>query len=934
MEFHEIEQKWQKKWADARIFEPDVSEVRKFFITAAFPYPNSPQHIGHARTYTTTDVYARFMRMKGYNVLFPMAFHVTGTPVLAMAKRIAEGDKEIYEVFKNIYNIPEHIISQLNTPEKLVDYFSREIELGMKEMGFSIDWRRKFYTYDKMFNRFIEWQFMKLNEKGYLTKGSHPVPWCPKDNNAVGSHDTQGDVDPNIDEYALIKFKFGNYYLLTATFRPETIYGVTNLWVNPAVSYSRIESNGESYIVSSDAAEKLKHQMKLEVKEQVKAVDLIGRTCRNPMTGEEIPILPADFVDPRNGSGVVMSVPAHAPYDFLALRDLKGTSYESYSDSIIQVIELSGYGKYPAKEICEKLEVASQKDPKAEQATEELYRAEAHGGKMILGRYKGERTLIAKDKIKQDMLSEGKALVMYDIINGPVYCRCGALCVVKRVEAQWFINYGDELWKEQVKECLKQVRIIPEKTVVEYEYTIDWLKEKACVRASGLGTPFPFDKTQIIESLSDSTIYMAFYTLSHYLKDIDAEKLKPEFFDYVLLGKGDVKPLSFALGIDEQLLNRMREEFIYWYPLDSRHSAGDLVHNHLTFFLFNHVAIFPKELWPKQIATNGFVLMEGKKMSKSMGNILPLRDAIRKYGTDVVRFSVVSGADLSQDADFNPTMAEGIASRMGSIAMLVERCNEFPAESNTVDKWLLSTMHRKIKNSEELYSKLELRDISQEALYSSVNDLRRYLRRGGKNRKVLREYLEYLTLLLAPFMPHFAEEMWEKLGKKEFVKNSEFVSIAEWPKHDENKLDNTAELSEELISETREDIDNIIKITKVIPRSIYLYCASDWKRKLYTMAYKEKKFDVVMKQAMNDDRMRASPDETQRVLQQLIKNVNHLSPLVLTLRQEMEALENAKSFLAFELNADIFVLPEEKAGEAHAKKARQATPMKPSIFFE
>jgi leucyl-tRNA synthetase len=279
-------------------------------------------------------------------------------------------------------------------------------------------------------------------------------------------------------------------------------------------------------------------------------------------------------------------------------------------------------------------------------------------------------------------------------------------------------------------------------------------------------------------------------------------------------------------------------------------------------------------------------------------------------------------------------MAEGIASRMGSIAMLVERCNEFPAESNTVDKWLLSTMHRKIKNSEELYSKLELRDISQEALYSSVNDLRRYLRRGGKNRKVLREYLEYLTLLLAPFMPHFAEEMWEKLGKKEFVKNSEFVSIAEWPKHDENKLDNTAELSEELISETREDIDNIIKITKVIPRSIYLYCASDWKRKLYTMAYKEKKFDVVMKQAMNDDRMRASPDETQRVLQQLIKNVNHLSPLVLTLRQEMEALENAKSFLAFELNADIFVLPEEKAGEAHAKKARQATPMKPSIFFE
>jgi leucyl-tRNA synthetase len=299
-----------------------------------------------------------------------------------------------------------------------------------------------------------------------------------------------------------------------------------------------------------------------------------------------------------------------------------------------------------------------------------------------------------------------------------------------------------------------------------------------------------------------------------------------------------------------------------------------------------------------------------------------------------VRFSVVSGADLSQDADFNPTMAEGIASRMGSIAMLVERCNEFPSDTANVDRWLISAIHKKVKSSAELYKKLELRDIAQEALYNAVNELRWYLKRGGKNRNSLREYLEYLTLLLAPFMPHFAEEMWEKLGKKEFVKNSEFVSLADWPTHDENKIDRVADLSEELISNTREDIENILKITKVTPRNIYIYCASDWKRKLYTMAFKEKKFDVVMKQAMNDDRMRANPQETQRVLQQFIKNIGHLSSLVLTLRQEMEALEGAKKFLSLELNADVYVLPEEKAEGEHAKKAKQSTPMKPSIFFE
>ena len=242
MNFQEIESKWQKVWEEDKIFEANPMEKKKFFLTAAFPYPNSPQHIGHARTYTTTDIYARFKRMQGYNVLLPMGFHVTGTPVLAMAKRIAAKDEEILGILKNIYKIPEQIFPTLTEPTNLVEYFSKEIELGMKEMGFSIDWRRKFYTSDAIFNRFIEWQFKNLKEKGFLTQGAHPVAWCPNDNNAVGSHDTQGDVDPEIEEYVLIKFKFGNDYLLTATFRPETIYGVTNLWVNPNATYVKILS--------------------------------------------------------------------------------------------------------------------------------------------------------------------------------------------------------------------------------------------------------------------------------------------------------------------------------------------------------------------------------------------------------------------------------------------------------------------------------------------------------------------------------------------------------------------------------------------------------------------------------------------------------------------------------------------------------------------
>ncbi|MEM2386977.1 MAG: class I tRNA ligase family protein, partial [Candidatus Bathyarchaeia archaeon] len=243
MEFlRKIEEKWQKRWEEARIFEanPDPSKP-KFYITVAYPYPNSPQHIGHARTYTLADAYARYMRMRGYNVLLPMAFHYTGTPVLAMAKRLAENDQELIKDFVNVYKVPKEKLKDLTDPLCMARYFHEEIKEGMKRIGYSIDWRREFTTIDPQYNRFIEWQFHKLREKGYIKRGSHPVGWCPKDGNPVGQHDTEGDIEPEIGEFVLIKFKHGEWVLPTATLRPETVFGVTNIWVNPKALYVKAE---------------------------------------------------------------------------------------------------------------------------------------------------------------------------------------------------------------------------------------------------------------------------------------------------------------------------------------------------------------------------------------------------------------------------------------------------------------------------------------------------------------------------------------------------------------------------------------------------------------------------------------------------------------------------------------------------------------------
>src|SRR3990172_9175710 len=117
LDWDRIEEKWRKRWTDDKLFETDPqSHKRKYFLTVAYPYPNSPQHVGHGRTYTLADVHARYKRMNNYNVLFPMGFHYTGTPIVGMAKRVEAGDAEIIDGLKNIYHVSEKDIATFVEP--------------------------------------------------------------------------------------------------------------------------------------------------------------------------------------------------------------------------------------------------------------------------------------------------------------------------------------------------------------------------------------------------------------------------------------------------------------------------------------------------------------------------------------------------------------------------------------------------------------------------------------------------------------------------------------------------------------------------------------------------------------------------------------------------------------------------------------------------
>lgn len=917
MDLHENEEKWQKKWAEEGVYEPKDEGGEKKFYTAAFPYPNSPQHIGHGRTYTILDIHARYSRLHGKNVLLPMGFHVTGTPILAMAKKLREKDPELLHIFKNIYGIPESKFEELGEPEKLVMYFSREIEHGMREMGYAIDWRRKFYTFDAHFNKFIEWHMKKLHEKGLITKGTHRLAWCPSCGNVMSSHDTKGDVDPEIEEITAIKFSVGKgEFLAAGTYRAETIYGVTNLWLNPESVLIKVKTKEGIVYFGKEAWGALSLQVQGEVIGEIKAKTLIGKEAETPL-GKKVPILAAPFVDPAEGTGAVMSVPAHAPFDFLALRDL-GKLKEIPP---ISIIEYPGGSLIPAQEYVERLRVKDQNDSLADVATKELYKKEAHTGKMKVGEFAGMPVMEAKEKVAQMLVSQGNAFKMYIVGNGPVFCRCGGKVVVKKVEDQWFIDYGNKEWKEQSRECLAQMSIIPESTRKEYLATIEWLKEKACTRSSGLGTHFPYDKEKIVEPLSDSTIYMAFYTIAHELKAIKPTELTEEFFDHVFLGKGNPKVHPKA--------EMLRRKFLYWYPLDARHSGADLVRNHLPFFIMNHAAIFPRDLWPKEIIVNGFVLMEGKKMSKSLGNILPLRKAIREYGADVIRFSVVAGADLAQDTNFEKSVAVGVRGRVENLLLLLEHAKEKEGKTGAAksgkkgraEKWLLSRLNRKLKEAPQLYSSMAMRELGQMLFYEMMAELEWYMKRSGKPQ--LREFFEKWAVAFSPFMPHLCEEIWSTLGNKGFVVNQRF------PLADESEIDEDAEIAETLLSGTIYDVEKISERLGKKPSKVYVYVASPWKRELYLEMKEKKEIKAGLDWASKN---KLDMGKASAFAKSLLKKVHSL-PAILDEKTEFEALSEAEKFLSKELGAEVVVRKEEGAAKGH-EKASSASPGKPAIILE
>jgi len=372
----------------------------------------------------------------------------------------------------------------------------------------------------------------------------------------------------------------------------------------------------------------------------------------------------------------------------------------------------------------------------------------------------------------------------------------------------------------------------------------------------------------------------------------------------------------------------------------------DLVPNHLTFFIFNHIAIFPQSQWPRQIVVNGSVLMEGRKMSKSFGNIVPLRSAIKEHSADAIRVSMLVAAELLQDADFTLDAVKGIRDRLERIYNL---CKQFTrkdsAKLEQEDKWVLSRLQHIIESTTSAMDRLRVRESLHNVIYAMDQDMQWYFKRtNAKERSndsisgVVKQVLDTRIRMLAPFAPFVSEEMWELLG------NNKSIMLESWPRVDESKFDYDADESETLIINLLADAQNIIKVTKIKPKKIFVYAAASWKwnvyKKILEMITQGKtNFGEIMKVLVNDpstSKVKESPDMVKKIVDDILSDpLDSRQRKVRITLDEVKVFEDAKSLLDNELDSDIVIFNENDKNKIDPKnKAKVARPYKPALYME
>ena len=757
--FDTIEPKWQKFWDKTGLFKADEKNTKnKYYCLMMFPYPSASLHVGHGRNYIIGDVVARYKMMRGLNVLTPMGWDAFGLPAENAA--IKDGLHPKTSTMNNIKTMKR----QLNS------------------WGIGYDWAREVTSCLPDYYKWTQWIFLKLYERGLAYKKKAAVNWCPSCNTVLANEqviagacercDTKvaqkdleqwffkitdyaerllGDIEKLKDWPERVKTMQKNWIgksqgveihfpvadsdkiLSCFTTRVDTIFGATYIVLAP--EYRDIENlikdvdNREEIraFIKKARAESAIDRASAEVE---KKGIFTGKYVVNPVNNRKIPLWIANYVLMEYGTGAIMAVPAHDQRDFEFAK--------KYNLPVEVVID----------------------DPKEHLDAGKMKKAYIEDGVMVnSSQFDGLNNREAMKKIAGWMESKkiGKRAINYRLRDwlisrqrywgAPipiVYCdKCGIVPVPEKelpvllpenvkfsAPAKGGSAYGG---KPSGESPLKSARRFV---------------ETKCSKCKGKARR----EVDTMDTFVDSSWY--------YLRYLSPKDKKRPF--------------------DDKVVNK-------WFPVDQyiggvEHAILHLLYSRfITKFLHDIKAVDFDEPFGN-LFTQGMIIKDGAKMSKSKGNVVSPDRLIEKYGADTVRLYTLFIGPPEKDAEWSDRGAEGAYRFLGRVWRLIEQMADSGTQiTEEHTKKLRRKTHQTIKRVTEDIDKEFHFNTAISAVMELVNEIYGITGKGLRG-KAIQEAVEVVVLLLAPFVPHISEELWQRLGKK----NSIFKT--KWPDYDKSAI--------------------------------------------------------------------------------------------------------------------------------------------------
>ncbi len=899
VDFNAIQEKWQRRWSENAIFKTSIETKKpKYYVLEMYPYPSGKLHMGHLRNYSIGDSFARYKRMNGFNVLYPMGYDSFGLPAENAA------------------------IKNKSHPKSWTEKTSSMMMDQQKMLGLSYDWDRLVTSMDPGYYRWNQWVFLQLFKKGLAYKKEAPINWCAGCGTVLANEQVEdgkcwrckGEVEEKnleqwffkITDYAeelledidtklqhwpervkimqknwigkshgtIIHFDVvdekGNKIdkISTFTTRPDTVFGITYLVLaveHPKVLEWTKGTKNEKSVIDFIREVKKKSVIERTAEGKEKNGIFLGVYFINPVNGERFPLWAADYALMDYGTGAVMAVPTHDQRDFefakkygLPLKlvispkdgwDLKAEKMtRAFVDEgiLVNSEEFNGLGNIDA--------------------IEEI-------SKWLEKKRWGERTV--NYKLRDWLISRQR---YWGTPIPIIYCdSCGTMPVPEKDLPV--------LLPDDVEFTGEGNPLAGSKSFVNTK----------CPKCGGEARR----ETDTMDTFVDSSWY--FFRFSD--------------------PNNDEAPVS-------------KEAAKYWMPVDQYIGGIEHAVLHLLYARFYTKACRDLGLHNidepfTRLLCQGMVTKDGAKMSKSIGNVVDPGPFIEKFGSDATRIFMLFAALPEKELDWSDQGVAGAFRFVNRVHRLWEMKDELAyseGEPNNRDKNIIGKMHKTIKKVTEQIESFQL-SLAVGSLMEYVNSIYRYTD-GECKKDIFIECMETLCQILSPFAPHICEEIWEGLGHKDFV------SLARWPKYDEGRIDLTAEYLEDFISSTIGDINAVKELTKKDKvAKITLFIADPWKydfvRIMKEMMLNTRDVKQILGELMKSD-LKAYGQEITKMAPKLAKDESKMPKQVLTQAEEIEALENAKALLTEEFKADVDIIRAQDSKEA---KAKQAMPGKAAIIL-